>query len=87
MQYYTLYLLALNLTGFLICIYDKRAAIKKRSRISERTLFAVALIGGAVGMYIGMLIVRHKTRHWYFMVFIPIIIVLQMIFTGYLLML
>lgn len=43
---------------------DKRRARRK----SERRLFAVAAVGGAVGGWLGMRAFRHKTRHWYFRV-------------------
>ncbi len=69
------YLAAVNVTAFIMCVYDKRAAIKKRRRVSERALFLVSIVGGAAGMLGGMLLVRHKTRHWYFMVFVPLLIV------------
>ncbi|MDD5018294.1 MAG: DUF1294 domain-containing protein [Eubacteriales bacterium] len=71
------YVAALNIAGFIICIYDKRAAVKSRRRISERALFSVALLGGSLGLYTAMLAARHKTRQRRFMVFIPVIIAVQ----------
>ncbi len=71
------YLALVNAAALVLCVADKRAAIQKRRRISERTLFALALIGGATGLFIGMLAVRHKTRKMRFMVLIPVMIVLQ----------
>ena len=68
-------LAAVNVVAFVMCLYDKRAAIKKRRRVSERALFTISIVGGAAGMLAGMLLVRHKTRHWYFMVFVPLLIV------------
>ena len=43
----------------------------------ERTLFLVAIIGGSIGALLGMHVFRHKTKHWYFRVFIPLILLLQ----------
>lgn len=72
-----IYMTAINLCAFVMCVYDKRAAIKRRYRISEKSLFIVSFLGGAAGMFLGMLIVRHKTRHWYFMLFIPLFIIIH----------
>jgi len=71
------YLVTINLLSFLFCIYDKRAAVKGRRRISEKALFALSFAGGAAGMYAGMLLVRHKTKHKSFMIGIPLLIILH----------
>ena len=46
-------------------------------RIPERTLFAWATLGGGIGATAGMLLFRHKTRHWYFRLFFPLLAALQ----------
>lgn len=74
-----IYMAAINICAFIMCLYDKRAAIKRRYRISEKALFTVSIIGGAAGMFLGMLMVRHKTRHWYFMLFIPLFIIIHVV--------
>jgi uncharacterized membrane protein YsdA (DUF1294 family) len=56
---------------------DKRRAQRSAFRIPEATLFAVAIIGGSLGSFIGMRFFRHKTRHWYFKIGIPLILILQ----------
>lgn len=66
------YMIAVNVIAFIMCVYDKRAAIKRRSRISEKALFIISFIGGAAGILAGMLLARHKIRKWYFMLFIPL---------------
>ena len=71
------YLILLNLLGFILMGYDKHQAKKGGFRVSEATLFAVALLGGSVGSILGMYIFRHKTRHWYFVVGMPLILLLQ----------
>lgn len=48
--------------GILMYI-DKQRAIKKEWRISEKTLFTLAFLGGAIGGVLGMYLVRHKTKH------------------------
>ena len=40
-------------------------------------LLFVALLGGAVGEYITMRLIRHKTRHKKFMITLPVFILLQ----------
>jgi uncharacterized membrane protein YsdA (DUF1294 family) len=73
----TVYLIAINLAGFLLALYDKRRAIKGRYRVPEKTLLLLACVGGSVGMFISMLIFRHKTRHMKFMLGIPAVILVQ----------
>lgn len=72
-----LYLAAINLAAFGLMAADKRRARKHRWRIPEHTLFAVALLGGSVGALAGMYLCRHKTRHWYFVVGMPLILAAQ----------
>lgn len=79
------YLVVINVAALFMCAYDKRAAIKKRRRISEKALFFVSVLGGALGMFVGMLFARHKTRHWYFMVFVPLLTVLHILLLVWLL--
>lgn len=71
------YLAVMNALGFGIFGYDKRCAVRRRWRVSERTLLCVALLGGSIGAYIGMQVFRHKTRHWKFRVGIPLIMLVQ----------
>ena len=67
------YLLIINLIGFIIMGVDKKRAIRGAWRISEASLFAVALLGGALGCTLGMNHFRHKTKHWYFKYGMPAI--------------
>lgn len=64
---------------------DKRKAKQGKWRISEKTLFLVALLGGALGSTIGMHLFHHKTRHWYFKFGFPMLAMLQIVLlAGYL---
>ena len=56
---------------------DKALAKRGAWRVPEKTLFLLALLGGALGGIIGMYFFRHKTRHWYFVYGIPAILLLQ----------
>lgn len=74
-----IYLLIVNFFGFCLMGIDKFKAYKQRYRISENSLFCVALIGGSIGSYIGMYFFHHKTKHKRFYIGIPVIIILQII--------
>jgi len=79
-----LYWIMVNLIGFIIMGVDKRKAIRNAYRIPEATLFCVALLGGALGTTLGMRIFRHKTKHWYFVVGMPLIFFAQLALTVFL---
>lgn len=70
---------AVNLIGFALMGIDKYKAKKRAFRISEATLFIVALIGGSIGSILGMYAFRHKTRHPIFVYGMPFILILQLI--------
>lgn len=72
-----LYLVIMNLAGIFSMWRDKRLAKKKEWRIKERTLFLIAALGGSIGSIAGMWCFRHKTKHWYFVVGMPAILLLQ----------
>ena len=73
------YLVAINLLGIIVTVADKKKAIKGKYRIPELDLWIIALLGGSLGTYIAMKIVRHKTKHKNFMIGIPIIIIIQLV--------
>lgn len=57
---------------------DKWKARRGDWRIPEATLWAFALLGGALGGTLGMQVFRHKTRHWYFRFGFPLLTALQL---------
>ncbi len=57
-----IYYITINLLLFLAMGTDKLKAILHKRRISEATLFALALAGGAPGGFLAMLVFRHKIR-------------------------
>jgi uncharacterized membrane protein YsdA (DUF1294 family) len=71
------YLTAMNIAGFCVCAADKRAAVRHRRRVPERTLFALALIFGSAGVHLAMLVMSHKTRKLKFTVLMPTILAAQ----------
>ena len=72
-------LAALNLFSFGLMGYDKRCAQAGKRRIPEKSLFLAAACFGALGGVLGMQIFRHKTKHWYFRVFFPLMLAVQAI--------
>ena len=79
----TLYFSALLLCGvmsliaFLSMWTDKRRAQKHLRRIPEKLLFLWALLFGAPGGTLAMYAFRHKTQHWTFALFFPLLAVVQ----------
>ena len=71
------YLAIMNIIGFAIMGIDKKKAEKKKWRIRESTLFLVSFIGGSIGTLLGMYSFRHKTKHIYFVIGMPLILILH----------
>ena len=63
-----IYLVVMNILGFVTMGADKWKAKHREWRIPENTLFMLAILGGSLGSLIGMYVFRHKTKHWYFWV-------------------
>ena len=80
------YLALVNLVAFVVYGADKRRARRDRHRVSEKTLFLLALAGGSAGAWAGMYTFRHKTRHWYFVWGIPAILLAQIALGVWLMM-
>lgn len=74
-----LFLVCMNLIGLLLMFSDKRRARNGGWRIPERVLFLAAVCGGSLGSILGMWLFRHKTRHWYFVLGMPAILLLQLV--------
>ena len=71
-----IFFLVVNLAAFFIMLWDKARSRKHgKERISEGLLFFMATIFGSVGVYLGMFALRHKTRKWYFLIGIPLLMV------------
>ncbi|MBQ3081689.1 MAG: DUF1294 domain-containing protein [Clostridia bacterium] len=66
------YILAISVFAVVLCVYDKSAAKARMYRVRETFLYFVAFMGGAFAMYITMLLVRHKTKRFGFMVSLPL---------------
>lgn len=84
MHWVVAWLVAVSVTAFAVTLWDKSRARRRRWRVPERTLWLVAVLGGATMMYLAMLMCSHKTLHRRFMVGLPLLMVAQ-IAVGYLL--
>ena len=71
------YIIIMNLIGFTLMGIDKHRARTRQWRIPEKVLFGAALLGGSLGAWAGMYAFRHKTKHWYFVVGMPLILAAQ----------
>ena len=78
------YLLFINILAFALMGIDKKRARQNAWRISEKALFLSALLGGSIGSILGMQVFRHKTKHWYFQLGMPLILILQLALCVYL---
>lgn len=84
MKLFAIYLVVMNVLGVAVMWSDKKRARLHRWRIPEKVLFGVSLLGGSAGTWAGMYLFRHKTKHWYFVVGMPIILVCQAALAIYL---
>jgi uncharacterized membrane protein YsdA (DUF1294 family) len=60
------YFLLVNLASFIPMGVDKASAIRNESRIPEKWFFTISMVGGAFGVFLGMIFFHHKTRKTYF---------------------
>ena len=72
-----IYLIIMNIAGVAVMGIDKSKAKRGAWRIKEATLFGVRFIGGSIGTLLGMYIFRHKTKHIYFVIGMPLILILH----------
>ncbi len=58
--------------------YDKKAAIDRKQRISENSLFLIAIVGGSLGIWLGIKSpLYHKAAKSKFIYGIPMIFFVQ----------
>ena len=78
-----IYLIVINLIGFLAMYIDKRKAKYGSWRIPEKTLLIIAMIGGSIGTISGMYVFRHKTKKLKFTLGFPTILISEIIIIAY----
>ena len=74
-----IYLFIINAIGFILMLADKIKARKNLWRIPEKVLFLSAILGGSIGSLLGMYVFRHKTKHFSFILGMPLILAIQIV--------
>ena len=72
-----LYLVGISLVTFVQYGWDKHQARKNKSRVPEKRLHLLALLGGTPGAFLGQLFFRHKTKKKRFQVVFIGVVLLQ----------
>ena len=78
-----IYLVVINVFGFLMMGIDKWKAKNNGWRIPENTLFSITVLGGGIGTIVGMYTFRHKTKKPKFTVGMPAVLILEIILVIY----
>ena len=79
----------MNIVSFALMGHDKNRARQGKWRVPEKTLFLVTACFGGLGGVLAMKVFHHKTQHWYFKVFFPVLLIVQialLVVGAYLLM-
>ena len=71
------YLALLNTYAFALMGIDKKRARIQAYRISEKSLWLSAILGGAPGALLGMNTFRHKTKHTAFKAGMPLLAIIE----------
>lgn len=74
-----MWLIICSICSFLQMGYDKRKAIKREWRVPEKSLWLLALIGGAPGAFLGMIVFRHKIKKKKFVVGFTLLMVIDLV--------
>ena len=77
-----IYLVIINVVTLLMYGIDKWKARNSKWRIIETALLGLAVLGGSIGAWIGMIFWHHKTRHKKFRYGVPDIIIIQLEIIG-----
>ena len=72
-------LVVMNIAAYVLMGVDKKRAKAGAWRIPEKTLFLVTGLFGGLGGTLGMLMLRHKTKQWYFRLGFPAMLIAQVI--------
>ena len=78
-----IYLAVINVVTFFMYGIDKWKAKKSKWRIRETALLGLAVLGGSIGAWLGMIVWRHKTQHKKFKYGVPAIIIVQLALIVY----
>ena len=79
MVVFIIYIILINVATMALYAYDKQCARSGTWRISEPTLLTFAAVGGSLGAFLGMYVLRHKTRHLKFQICVPVFMIIHLI--------
>jgi len=69
---------SINLFTLILFGIDKLNSLKDRKRVPELSFHFFSLIGGVIGLFLGIVLFRHKLNNRYFLLIQLIILVLWM---------
>lgn len=75
-----LYFAAISVITAVVTCLDKHFAKRSMRRVPEKTLLLLAFLGGSPAEYLTMKLIRHKTQHKKFMLGLPLMMLLQIVF-------
>ena len=76
------YVAGVNLVTFAMYAWDKRAAVRNRRRVPERSLLTAALLGGSPAAFVAGRLMRHKTVKRSFRLRFALVVVIQLALLG-----
>lgn len=74
---FIIYIIIINIIGLFSMSHDKKLAQEKHWRVPEARLFTIAALFGSIGIWSGMYLFHHKTKHIKFVLGVPAILILQ----------
>lgn len=75
------YYVAVNVYSFMLLNSQKKNEEEGNcNKIRDGNLFVTAILGGALGIYLGAFVLRFRTRSLFLMVFMPVIVVINLFF-------
>ena len=74
-----IYLIIINAASFVLMLVDKYNAQNRLWRIPEAVLMTFSAIGGSLGTFLAMNLIRHKTRHPKFYIGVPAMIAVHLL--------
>lgn len=74
------YVLAINLYSFLLLKSQKKEMENGEKVTRDLKLYAVAVLGGGIGIYVGMFCLKFRLKNFFLMVIIPLLIALTVYF-------
>lgn len=77
-RYFLILYAVMGVIAFFTYGIDKYRAGHDMWRIPENTLLLLALLGGAIGAYLGMKTFHHKTQHKKFTIIVPLLALIQL---------